>query len=138
MYIIFIFPRYVSCSSFRTSRLSPSIYKFSVVSKSTLSALHGLNVADIGELAARMLLRFSGQVNWYRSVGPSTTTSESSCRSISKSMARTTFPPFMVSVTQLGKSKVHQYKSDFVELISVFLRSAALYIQSVLSQFGFQ
>ena len=49
--------------SFSTSRLSPSIYRFSVLSKSTLSSRQGRRVAEIGAFASRIDFFLSGQVN---------------------------------------------------------------------------
>ena len=39
------------------------MYKFCVVSKLTLSSLHGRSVAEMGEFASNTDLRLSGQVN---------------------------------------------------------------------------
>ncbi|WP_147373398.1 hypothetical protein KST80_07085 [Fusobacterium polymorphum] len=79
MYIILIFPKYVSLNNFNASRLSPSIYKFSVVSKFTLSSLIGLKVLFIGEFASIIAFFFSGHVNSYLSSFPSTTLPLISC-----------------------------------------------------------
>ena len=105
MYIILIFPRYVSCISLSTSRLSPSMYKFSVVSKFLLSALHGLNVLDIGAFAVRIDCFLSGHVNWYLSSLPSTTFDDISCIRTSLSIAFSISPfSFITSVTAFGNS----------------------------------
>jgi|GEM_PF-5529885 len=101
----FMFPRYDSCSNFNTSRLSPSIYKFSVVSQFRLSSFTGLNVLSIGALARAMASFFPGQVSWYLSLLPSTISCDNSCFKSSKSITLVMFPfSSLASTITFGKS----------------------------------
>ena len=72
------------CRSFNTSRLSPSIIRFCVVSQSTLSSGHGRSVPVEGVSASRRARRFPCQLRpYFSSLSP--TASPRSWRSTSKS-----------------------------------------------------
>ena len=63
IYIHLILFKYDSCNIFNTSKLSPSMYIFCVLSKSTDFSFTGLNVFLLGVFAATIASFFPGHVN---------------------------------------------------------------------------